>query len=85
MVVIVMAGVLWVYDMLPRDEGRLSSYACEQVGGRYDGCASPCGSLDDEQSCMTVCVQACFCETSDQCPEGFVCSDENMGRICSPE
>jgi hypothetical protein len=58
------------------------SILCEQTGGRWNTCSSPCTGTDAE-ICAQVCVESCECliENSFSCPEGYSCKHTSTGTV----
>jgi hypothetical protein len=56
------------------EKAELTQATCESAGGTWDACGSACRG-EDVDVCIELCVTYCECETSDQCPSGYVCGD----------
>ncbi len=68
----------------PAVDGALTSVACQDAGGLWEGCGSACRGQDADV-CVTVCAEYCECLSDDQCPTGYSCGEfiEDSG-ICLP-
>lgn len=61
---------------------QLEEPACTAAGGEWNSCGSPCRG-SDSPLCIQVCVGQCMCETNEDCPFGYECSDMIEGKgIC---
>lgn len=67
------AVVVSEVEVRNNDEELVQS-ACEDAGGIWNNCGSACRE-NPEAVCIQVCVEYCECQTSEQCPNGFVCGD----------
>jgi len=52
----------------------LSEDTCVAAGGTWNTCGSACRANPDD-ICIEVCVEYCECESDDQCPESYSCTD----------
>tara|TARA_Y100000590_G_scaffold300862_1_gene339202 strand:- start:321 stop:653 length:333 start_codon:yes stop_codon:yes gene_type:complete len=88
--VVLVAMVLGIGRLIAGDTGggtadplvQIEEPACTAAGGEWNSCGSPCRGTDSE-FCIQVCVGQCMCESNEDCPFGYECSDKIDGKgIC---
>ena len=65
-------------DEVPVDNGPvllLIEASCKASGGAWNACGSACRGQENEDACISVCVEYCECNLDLQCPFGFECTD----------
>jgi hypothetical protein len=53
----------------------LTQELCKSAGGYWNECGSACRGAPPGTMCIQVCVEYCECSGTEECPEGYMCTE----------